>query len=133
VRVVLGGEDPRGFTPIGFDDHVQLFLLDDSGAVAMRDFTPRRFNAAVDELWIDFNLHGAGPAAIIAPQGIEVHVFLGAETALPAIGRRLDELPEDAHSMVVVEVDDFGQWCAFELSKARPIVWVTRGTLASGH
>jgi NADPH-dependent ferric siderophore reductase len=35
-----------------------------------------------------------------------MHLLIGDETALPAIGRRLEELPDAARAMVVMECDD---------------------------
>jgi NADPH-dependent ferric siderophore reductase len=119
VRVVLSGEDLQGFTSLGFDDHVKLIF-----PFGMRDFTPRRFDATSGELWIDFFLHDGGPAATWAAQaavgqtlevggpkgsalmaldGIDGHVLIGDESALPAIGRRLEELPEGTPALVLVE------------------------------
>ncbi len=122
VRVVLTGNELEGFTSLGFDDHVKLIFADG----AMRDFTPRRFDAQARELWVDFFLHDAGPAAtraaqvapgqslevggpkgsaVISLEGIDTHVLIGDETAVPAIGRRLEELPAEAHALVVVEAN----------------------------
>jgi NADPH-dependent ferric siderophore reductase len=122
-RLVLGGDELAGFTSLGFDDHVKLFF-DDSGAPAMRDFTPRRYDAARGELWIDFYLHDAGPAtnwaaqatpgqtleiagpkgsAVVAMRDIGTHVLIGDETAVPAISRRLEELPRGARALAIVE------------------------------
>jgi NADPH-dependent ferric siderophore reductase len=43
VRVVLRGAALAGFTSLGFDDHVKLFLpASGAGAPEMRDFTPHR-------------------------------------------------------------------------------------------
>ncbi len=39
-------------------------------------------------------------------EGIDVHVLVGDETALPAIGRRLEELPPQARALVVLDVED---------------------------
>lgn len=132
VRVVLGGDDLAGFTSPGFDDHVKLFFPDDShgsneaAGETWRDFTPRRFDADARELWIDSfaaqrrSWHclgrrcerraGAGSrrsqgSAIIEPVGIDTHLLIGDETALPAIGRRLEELPSTASAVVVAEIE----------------------------
>jgi NADPH-dependent ferric siderophore reductase len=129
LRVVLKGAELAGFTSLGFDDHVKLFFPAGeggaAGAAAMRDFTPRRYDAGAGELWIDFFLHEAGPAASWAAQaepgqalsvggprgsfvipvaGIDSHVLIGDETALPAIGRRLEELPARSRALVVLDV-----------------------------
>ena len=128
VRVVLGGEELRGFTSLGFDDHIKLFFGE-----AMRDFTPRHFDADAGELSIDFYLHDAGPAttwaaqaeagqalevggpkgsAVVALEGIDTHVFIGDETAVPAIGRRLEELPAQTRAIVFIEHDADAKWPA---------------------
>jgi NADPH-dependent ferric siderophore reductase len=163
LRVVLQGAELTGFTSAGFDDHVKLFFpsppaadwvsrdpsAQPSAAVdlsAMRDFTPRHFDAGTGELWIDFFIHDSGPAAswalhaavgdtivvggpkgsaVIAPEGIDTHVLIGDETALPAISRRLDELPADSSAIVVVEVDTL-EWPSFRSRAALEVVWVTR-------
>jgi NADPH-dependent ferric siderophore reductase len=127
IRVVLAGDELAGFTSSGSDDHVKLFFPAASGVVEKRDFTPRRHDAATGELWIDFYLHDAGPAsawaaqaatgqqltvggpkgsAVIPMEGIAMHLLIGDETGLPAIGRRLEELPTTARAVAVVESAD---------------------------
>jgi NADPH-dependent ferric siderophore reductase len=91
-----------------------------------RDFTPRRFDAGRRELTIDFVLHAGGPATTWAsaaqpgspigvggPRGSQVvsdtfdwNLLVGDETALPAIARRIEELPPHVAALVVVEVDN---------------------------
>jgi NADPH-dependent ferric siderophore reductase len=91
---------------------------------AARDYTPRRFDAKANELDLEFALHEAGPAtawaaqaqpgqylgvggprgSMVIPVGFDWHLLIGDETALPAIQRRLTELPEGARVAVVVEV-----------------------------
>ena len=125
LRITLGGDDLLGFTSLGFDDHIKLFF-EGAGEPAMRDFTPRRYDAATRELTIDFAMHEAGPATdwaqsaevgatlnIGGPRGSFVvedsfdwYVLAGDETALPAIGRRLEELRPGVPVFVYAEVDD---------------------------
>lgn len=127
LRVVLTGAELAQFTSLGFDDHLKLVLPSSvPDTPEMRDFTPRRFDADAGELWIDFYLHETGPAAtwamqaavgqsvtiagprgsaVIALDGIDSHVLVGDETALPAIGRRLEELPAGVRALVVIESD----------------------------
>jgi NADPH-dependent ferric siderophore reductase len=165
TRVTLRGDDLKGFTSPGFDDHVKVFFpaadgklnlpvigpngptrVEGSAPPISRDFTPRRFDPERGELTIDFFLHEDGPAttwaaqtaigetigiggprgsAVIALEGIETHLFIGDETALPAIARRLDELPASTRAIVIVEVEP-----GFEISlRSRAdleIVWVAR-------
>ncbi|RZJ06521.1 MAG: siderophore-interacting protein, partial [Haliea sp.] len=78
-----------------------------------RDYTPRHHDAAAGTLAIDFALHEAGPAtqwalqaqpgqtltmggprgSFILPTAFDWHLLVGDDTALPAIARRLAELP----------------------------------------
>jgi NADPH-dependent ferric siderophore reductase len=156
LRVVLGGEELRDFTSLGFDDHVKLMFPsagpEQGAAPAMRDFTPRRFDTQARELWIDFFLHDAGPAATWAAQaavgqvlqvggpkgsavislaGIDAHVFIGDETALPAICRRLEELPADARVLVMLESDAGTHWPPLAGPPATQVVHVARSPVAS--
>jgi len=95
-----------------------------TGRPVMRDFTPRRFDVEAGELDLEFALHEAGPAtawaaqarpgqylgvggprgSMVIPSGFDWHLLIGDETALPAIQRRLTELPRDKRVAVVVEV-----------------------------
>ncbi len=150
TRVTLGGEEMQDFTSLGFDDHVKLFFptLDnnhDNLEPIMRDFTPRRFDVEAGELTIDFFLHAEGPAttwaaqaspgqvlavggprgsSIISVEGIDAHVFIGDETALPAIGRRLEEL-SGSTALVVVEAEP---GCEYPLASRAElqVIWVPR-------
>lgn len=90
-----------------------------------RDYTPRHHDRQAGTLTLDFVLHEAGPAtdwarsarpgdwlgvggprgSMLIPTGYDWHLLVGDETALPAIARRLEELPADAHAIVVAEVD----------------------------
>ncbi|MBD8900068.1 siderophore-interacting protein [Rhodanobacter sp. DHG33] len=90
----------------------------------MRDYTPRHHDTARGELVVDFVLHGDGPASCWAeqaapgqcigaggPRGSHViasdfdrYVLIGDETALPAIGRWLDEMPAGMNATVLVEI-----------------------------
>lgn len=92
----------------------------------MRDYTPRRFDPQACELDIEFALHGDGPAAgwaaqatpgqtvgiggprgsFIVPKDFDWHLLIGDETALPAIARRLEELPAGRQALVVLAVDE---------------------------
>jgi len=110
----------------------------------MRDYTPRQFNAEKRELDIDFVLHHSGPAtdwaanakpgdyigiagprgSFIIPHGFDWHVMLGDETAIPAIGRRLAELPEGAKVFVVVETRTPEAKMNFQTRSDASVQWV---------
>jgi NADPH-dependent ferric siderophore reductase len=90
-----------------------------------RDFTPRRYDAASNELEIQFALHGTGPAStwaeqakpgdklgvggprgsFLIPTGFDWFLMLGDPTAIPAISRRLEELPAGTPVTVMLLVD----------------------------
>jgi NADPH-dependent ferric siderophore reductase len=140
--VTFAGEALEGFISASFDDHVKLILGDGE----MRDYTPRRYDAAAGELTIEFALHGDGPAAnfaasatpgqratvggprgsFIVPVDYDWHLFVGDETALPAIARRLEELPSTTRAIVIVHVDDAADRRDFSGSAARldAVQWV---------
>lgn len=152
IRVRLRGDELQGFTSLGFDDHIKIFFptgdgADATGTPAMRDFTPRRFDPAAGELWVDFFLHAAGPAAtwaararagqtleiggprgsaLIALSGIDAHVLIGDETALPAISRRLEELPTGSRALVVIETEDGAEHPTLATRATVDVVWVPR-------
>jgi NADPH-dependent ferric siderophore reductase len=124
--VTFAGEALAGFVSASFDDHVKLILDDGRGEPVMRDYTPRRHDADAGELTIEFALHGDGPAArwaaqavpgqqvtiagprgsFIVPTDYDWHLFAGDETALPAVARRLEELPPGARAIALLQVSD---------------------------
>ena len=81
-----------------------------------RDYTPRLFDPNKRELVIEFVLHGEGPASewaaqakpgrrlgiggprgsVIMADDYDAYLLVGDETALPAIARRLEEMPPRA-------------------------------------
>jgi NADPH-dependent ferric siderophore reductase len=147
VRITLGGEDLAGYTSLGYDDHSKLFFPADGGAEpAMRDYTPRRYDAVRGELQFEFALHGEGPASewaaqvqvgqsltVGGPRGSFVvegdfdwYLLVGDETALPAIGRRLEELPANAKCVVVVEVANAAEELKLAAPKDTMVQWVHR-------
>jgi NADPH-dependent ferric siderophore reductase len=110
-RISFTSPDLTDFVSASADDHIKLFFAGAGGPV-MRDFTPRRFDTARGELVIDFALHDSGPAtqwaagadigdtleiggprgSAVVPDDFDWYLLIGDETALPAIGRRVEEL-----------------------------------------
>ena len=108
-----------------------------------RDYTPRRHDAVAGELDIDFVIHGDGPASSWAetastgdflhvggPRGSMVvaddfdhYVLVGDATALPAIGRWLDEMPADRNVTVLIEVSSLDE----RQTLAREVTWFVAG------
>jgi NADPH-dependent ferric siderophore reductase len=151
IRVTLGG-DLEGFTSLGFDDHIKLFFPDGpapDGAeqqMLARDYTPRRFDLARNILEIDFAIHDAGPAtrwaegakagdtltiggprgSLIIPTDFDWHLLIGDETALPAISRRLAELPSGARAVVLAEIDGPADEIDFETAADVTVTFALR-------
>lgn len=118
----------------------------------MRDYTPRRYDPATQTLDIEFALHGEGPAAewalkaapgqylgVGGPRGSFVlegefdgYLLVGDETALPAIARRLEELPADARAIVIAEVEDAAEEQAFDTRADVRVAWVHRNGAPAG-
>lgn len=143
--VTFGGEALADFISASFDDHVK-FILDAGGAPVMRDYTPRRHDAAARELTLEFALHGDGPAAdwaaqaqpgqratiagprgsFIIPLDYDWHLLAGDETALPAIARRLEELPAGARAIVLLQTGDASDRRVFKSAATVSVQWVAR-------
>ncbi|UST55315.1 siderophore-interacting protein [Comamonadaceae bacterium OTU4NAUVB1] len=112
----------------------------------MRDYTPRRFDAEAGTLAIDFALHVAGPAtrwarqaapgqrlgvggprgSFLVPTAFDGHLLIGDDTALPAISRRLAELPAGARALVLAEVDGPADHVALPSAADVTLAWVHR-------
>jgi len=163
-RITLTGPDLEGFVSPSFDDHVKIFLPTSPGAKpamptisanglafpedaprpVSRDYTPRRYDPASQELDIDFVLNHQGPAtdwaaaakpgdylgiggprgSFLIPKEYDWHLLIGDETALPAIGRRLAELPEGKHTIVVLKTRTPEGRMHFETRCRLTIQWV---------
>ncbi|MCY1219575.1 NADPH-dependent ferric-chelate reductase [compost metagenome] len=124
----------------------------EGGRPAMRDYTPRRHDAQANTLEIDFALHDAGPAtqwaeqakpgdivgvggprgSFIVPTEFDWHLLIGDDTALPAISRRLAELPAGARVVVLAEVDSAADEIPFETQAELTLRWVHREGAAPG-
>jgi len=148
ASITLAGAALEGFQSLSFDDHVKLMLPLPDGTAAMRDVTPRCFNAARGELQIEFALHGHGPASrwaaqaspgeavtIGGPRGSMIiptdhawHLLAGDASALPAVLRRLDELPAGVQAHVLLQVDDAVDERALASAAQLRVTWVRTAT-----
>ena len=157
VRITLTG-DLEGFTSLGFDDHVKLFFpppgrtTADDADMLSRDYTPRRYDPAANTLDIEFALHDAGPAtqwaeqaqpgqslriggprgSFIIPTEFDWHLLIGDDTALPAIARRLEELPAGTRVVVLAEVDGPADQVALKNAAGISVTWAHRNGAAPG-
>jgi NADPH-dependent ferric siderophore reductase len=120
---------------------------------AMRSYTVRRHDPATRELDFDFVLHGdvgvasawastaqpgddviiVGPSPAYLPEdsGAE-HLLVGDETALPAIGTMLAELPAAARATAVIEVADAAEEQPLPSSATAAVHWLHRDGRPAG-
>ena len=149
----LGSDDHvKLFFPQTAEELATLETLDLSAGLKssimppMRDYTPRRIDLNSFELDIDFVLHGDGPAAtwaaqaepgqslhiggprssMVVPDIFDRYLLIGDETALPAIARRLEELPANRHALVVVEVENALEEQVLNSAASVEVIWVHR-------
>lgn len=119
----------------------------------MRDYTPRHHDVARNELTIDFVLHGDGPASTWAAQAapgqrigaggprgsfvvaddFDRYVLVGDETALPAIGRWLEEMPANAHVEVLAEIPEAADRQPLDSHAQVDITWLERDGAPAEH
>ncbi|MFO1339730.1 MAG: siderophore-interacting protein [Burkholderiaceae bacterium] len=145
--VTFTDESLADFVSPSFDDHVKLFIDTGGGEPARRDYTPRHFDNAARELTLEFVLHGDGPAAewaaqaapgqqvriggprgsFLIPLDYDWHLLVGDETALPAIARRLEEMPTGARVQVLLQVPDVADRRALASAANVQIAWVADG------
>ncbi|QDE39954.1 siderophore-interacting protein [Luteibacter pinisoli] len=112
-----------------------------------RDYTPRQFRPESLELDLDFVIHGDGPAStwaesakvgdklgvggprgsMIVPNDYDHYVLVGDETALPAIGRWLEEMPATTKVTVLAEIASEDE----KQTLAREVTWFIRGASPS--
>ena len=117
-----------------------------------RDFTPRSYDPKTNELDLEFALHEAGPAtdwarqarpgqylgvggprgSMIIPTGFDWHLLVGDETALPAIGRRLEELPARTVALVIVEIEDASGEVELSSRAEHQVSWCHRDSANEG-
>jgi NADPH-dependent ferric siderophore reductase len=120
-----------------------------AGEVIVRDYTPREFRDGVSpELDVDFFLHGDGPASAWAttaaagdplvvagprgsrmpPTGIARVILAADETALPALARWIETLPEEVEIVAFATVANESDAAYLEpehVNRAR-LVWIDR-------
>jgi NADPH-dependent ferric siderophore reductase len=121
LSITFQGEALAQFTSLSFDDHVK-FMFDVDGEQVRRDFTPLHYDAGKRELTLEFALHEDGASSnwaraasvgqraiiggprgsMVIPQDYDWHLLAGDRSALPAIRRRLAELPAGTKVVAVI-------------------------------
>ena len=78
-------------------------------------------------------LNVGGPrGSFIIPTDFDWHLLVGDETALPAISRRLAELPAGARALVIGEIDGPADEIAFATKADATVIWAHRNGTAAG-
>ncbi|QYY28659.1 siderophore-interacting protein [Cupriavidus pinatubonensis] len=129
-----------------------VVFAEDQPRPPARDYTPRHYDPVAHELDIEFVLHGDGPAStwaaqaqpgqylgvggprgsFVVPTVFDWHLLVGDETALPAIGRRLEELGPDTHALVVIEVPEAAAEIPLPSPANLQVHWLHRGDAPEG-
>lgn len=111
---------------------------------AMRDYTPRRYDPDTNELDIDFVLHHDGPAtnwaehatvgdyigiagprgSFVVPMDFDWHLLIGDETAIPAIARRLEELPSHTRAIAIIKTGPHDARIELQSQCALDLHWI---------
>jgi len=151
-RVRFASADLHDFESASPDDHIKLFLpiAGQPDTYCMRDYTPRAFDPKDGTLTIDFALHDAGPAtawalaarvgerlAIGGPRGSTIvmddfdwYLLIGDETALPAIGRRIEALRPGVAVTSIIVIESPAEQQEFTTRAAWTPIWVSRHNVA---
>ncbi|WP_132657836.1 MULTISPECIES: siderophore-interacting protein [unclassified Rhizobium] len=145
-RIVLKGDGLADFTSLAPDDHIKVIVPGVDGAEERRDYTPRRFDNAARSLTIDFALHEAGPVtqwaidarpgtpleiggprgSAVVSGGVKRWLLIGDETALPAIGRRIEESSANTIITAIAAIADHNEEQSFETAATLETRWVYR-------
>ncbi|WP_405709546.1 MULTISPECIES: siderophore-interacting protein [unclassified Streptomyces] len=117
-----------------------------------REYTVRRYDPVAGEIDIDVAPHGGGlasdwaraarpgdimhvagpPGGLIVPDTYDRYLLAGDITALPAIARRLEELPRSAKGWAFVEVADATQEIELCAPEGVEVCWLRRGDRPAG-
>lgn len=118
-----------------------------------RDYTPRRFDPETGRLELDFVRHKGGVASTwadevqpgervliagprgttVLPEDIDWYLLVGDETALPAIARRIEELPAGTPVTAIVTVPSASEEQTFEHQSDLHITWIHRDRAPRGE
>lgn len=146
--IVPDAGQPRAVPPRQVEGH-----LDWSTASAAKDYTPRAWDPQAGRLTLDFVKHDGGLASswsleakvgdpvhvagpknsALLPTDVEWLLVGGDETALPAIGRLLQDWPAGIGGQVFVEIADAAEEQDLPVPDGVTLTWLHRRGVAAGH
>ncbi|MFD4780074.1 siderophore-interacting protein [Rhodococcus qingshengii] len=148
VRVFLGGPGFESFTPSEYSDSYVKIEFGTPDQPTLRTYTIRSYDLDAKEIAIDFVVHGdmgvAGPWAASVQPGAEItlrgpggafspsptadwYLFVGDETAIPAISASIARLTPNAVGYAVVEVGGPEDEIALDAPEGIAVTWLHRG------
>ncbi len=150
-RIHFASPDLADFHSPSPDDHIKLFFSQ-AGEQVMRDFTPRAHDNRGQTLTIDFALHGSGPAtewaaqakvgatleiggpkgSQLVPDDFDWYLLIGDESALPALGRRVELLRPGVPVTTVAVVANEAEHQTFATKASWQPTWIARGEPGPG-
>lgn len=151
VRVTFTSNELADFNSPAHDDHIKVFFTAHGEQRNMRDFTPRAFDSAAGTLVVDFALHDHGPSmqwlssvqvgqtieiggprgSTVVPDDFDWYLLVGDETALPAIGRRVEELRAGVAVTTVITIANAAEKQAWRTPAAWKPIWILRDEIAT--
>ncbi|MEG2033263.1 MAG: siderophore-interacting protein, partial [Janthinobacterium sp.] len=69
---------------------------------------------------------GGPRGSMLVPLDFDWYVLVGDQTALPAIARRLEQLPATARAIAVIEIVEDGEQIALDSAAQLDVRWVAR-------
>ena len=160
LRITLKGAELDGFEPTLPASYLKLIfpepgqlepsrpLPDGPRPTAMRTYTPLAVRPDVQEVDVDFVLHGEGPASTWAAQAqvgqvlflmgpgpgyavdtaAQHHLLIADDSALPAVETILAALPATANVQVLLEVISADEQRPLSSPAQLDVQWLARGT-----
>ncbi|WP_235735497.1 SIP domain-containing protein [Nocardioides alcanivorans] len=151
VKVIVPGPgQEHPVPPVQVEGH--LDWNPEAGRPTGKDYTPRRWDPEAGEIVLDFVRHShgfastwvagvhegdsawiAGPKeSALLPTDVDWMLVVGDETALPAIGRLVEELPNGMRAQVFIEVADPSHQVPLARREGVEVTWLHRGSAAPG-
>jgi NADPH-dependent ferric siderophore reductase len=151
VRVTFTSNELADFSSPAHDDHIKVFFPAQGEQQCMRDFTPRAFDVDAGTLVVDFALHDNGPSmkwvssvqvgetieiggprgSTVVPDDFDWYLLVGDETALPAIGRRVEELRIGVPVTTVVTVANAAEKQVWQTPASWNPIWILRDEITA--